>query len=64
LAVSDVFYFCEENPRLTVVIDHRVEAEAANEVAQRHITLRLKKKATVRDVLWELDGLSSPSGVQ
>jgi hypothetical protein len=42
-----------------VVIDHTVELAAANEVAALHITLRLKKKATVRDVVWELSGLSA-----
>jgi hypothetical protein len=57
LAVSEVLYLCEQHPRLIVVIDHTVEPAAANEVAGRHITLRLKRKATVRDVAWELSGL-------
>jgi hypothetical protein len=58
LAVSEVLYLCEQHPGLVVVIDNTVEPAAANEIASRHITLKLKKKATVRDVLWELAGLS------
>jgi hypothetical protein len=57
LAVSEVLYLCQQHPTLPVVIDHTVEPDAANEVAGRHITLRLKRKATVRDVVWELPGL-------
>jgi hypothetical protein len=61
LAVSEVLYLCQQHPRLVVVIDHTVEPDAANEVAGRHITLKLKKKATVRDVVWELSGLVGPA---
>jgi hypothetical protein len=57
LAVSEVLYLCEKHPRLLVVIDHTVEPAAAKEIADWHITLRLKKEATVRDVVWELTGL-------
>jgi hypothetical protein len=64
LAVSEVLYLCQQHPALAVVIDHTVELAAASEVAKKHITLQLKKRATVRDVVWELAGLSSPSGVQ
>ena len=41
---------CQQHPRLAVVIDHTVEPDAANQVAERHITIRLKNEATVRDV--------------
>ncbi|MBZ5494457.1 MAG: hypothetical protein LAO76_26330 [Acidobacteriia bacterium] len=64
LAVREVLYLCEQHPGLIVVVDHTVESEAAKEVAGRHITLRLKKKATVRDVVWELSGLLSNVQVQ
>ena len=64
LAVSEVMYLCQQHPRLTVVIDHTVEPDAANKVAGRHITIRLKKKATVRDLLWELSCLFPDVQVQ
>jgi hypothetical protein len=46
------------------VIDRTVEQDAANEVAGRHTTLRLKKKATVRDVVWEMSALFPDVTVQ
>jgi len=64
MAVSEDLYLCEKHPRLAVVIDHTVESEAAKEIAGRHITLQLKKKATVQDVVWELSGLSPDVRVQ
>lgn len=64
LAVSEVLYLSQQHPALVVVIDHTVEPEAAREVATRRITLRLKQKATVRDVVWELSALSSVGVVQ
>jgi hypothetical protein len=64
LAVSEVLYLCQQHPRLVVVIDHTVEPDAANEVAGRHITVQLKKKATVRDVVWELSCLFPDVQVQ
>ena len=57
LAISEVLYLCQQHPLLAVVIDHTVDPTAANEVAARHITLRLRKKATVQDVIWELSAL-------
>ena len=64
LAVSEALYLCEQHPTLVVVIDHTIEQDAASEIASRHITLRLKKQATVRDVVWELSGLSKDLIVQ
>jgi hypothetical protein len=64
LAVSEVIYLCAQHPLLVVLIDHTVESQAANEVARRHITLRLKERATARDVVWELAGLSPGTEVQ
>jgi hypothetical protein len=61
LAMSEVQYLCEQHPSLVVIIDHTVEPDAAKEIAARRITLRLKKKATVRDVVWELSGLVADS---
>jgi hypothetical protein len=59
LAVSEVLYLCQQHPRLIVVIDHTVESDAANAVAARYITLRLKKEATVQDMVWEMAGLAA-----
>ena len=53
LAISEVLYLCEQYPWLVVVIDSTVESNAANEIAAKRITLKLKKKATVKDVIWE-----------
>jgi hypothetical protein len=64
LAVSEVLYLCEQHPGLIVVIDDTVEADAAKEIAAQHITLRLKKKATVPDVVWEMAALTSNVSVQ
>lgn len=64
LAVSEVLYLCQQHPWLVVVIDHTVESAAANEIAARRIAFRLRKKATVRDVIWELSGLLSTDVVQ
>jgi hypothetical protein len=64
LAVSEVLYLSEQHPALVVVIDHTVEPDAANEVTGRRITLRLKKEATVRDVIWELSALHPHAVVQ
>jgi hypothetical protein len=55
---------CQQHPALVVVIDHTVERDTANEIAARRITLRLKKKATVRDVVWELSSLFPNVAVQ
>ncbi|HLY98373.1 MAG TPA: hypothetical protein VKT33_04840 [Candidatus Angelobacter sp.] len=44
LAVSEVLYLCQQHPALVVVIDHTVEPAAAEEIAARRITLRLKKE--------------------
>jgi hypothetical protein len=64
LAVSEVFYLCEQHPRLIVVIDHTVEPDVAKEISARRVTLRLKKTSTVRDVIWELSALVSDVQVQ
>lgn len=64
LAVSEVLYLCEQHPLLIVVIDHTVEPDFANGIASRHIALRLKKKATVMDVVWALAELSPNVQVQ
>jgi hypothetical protein len=63
LAVSEALYLCQQHPTLVVVIDHTVEPDASNEIAARHITLRLKKKAIVPDVVWELSALASDARV-
>lgn len=61
LALSEVFCLSEQHPDSIVVIDHSVDDAAAQEVASRLITLRLKPHATVADVFWELSLLSSSS---
>lgn len=61
LAVSEVFYLSEQHPDSIVVIDDSVDDAAAQEVASRRMTLRLKPDAKATDVLWELSLLSSSS---
>lgn len=61
LALSEVFYLSEHYPDSIVVIDGSVEDAAAQEVASRLITLRLKPHATATDVFWKLSLLSSSS---
>lgn len=63
LAVSEVFYLCEQHPSATVVIDSTIQDDAAEAVACQQITLRLKPEATVADVLWELSLLSGSADV-
>lgn len=63
LAISEVFYLCEQYPKATVVIDSTVEHAAAEEVSCRQITVRLKPEATAADVLWELSLLSGHADV-
>lgn len=63
LAVSEVFYLCEQHPSATVVIDSTVENVAAEEVSRGQITLRLKPDTTGADVLWELSLLSGQADV-
>lgn len=58
LALSEVFYLVERHPSAHIVLDHTVEDDAANEIAQHYSTLRLTRNTTIADVLWEL---SSPS---
>jgi hypothetical protein len=53
LAISEVFYLAEQNP-----IDHTVQDDAAQEVAQHHVTLQLKPEATAADVIWAVSGFS------
>jgi hypothetical protein len=60
LAVGEVLFLSEQHRWLVVIIDHTVEPAASREVAARRITFRLKKNATVRDVVWELSGLLNP----
>jgi hypothetical protein len=64
LAVSEVLYLSQQYPALVLVIDHTGELDAANEVSGRRITLRLKKQATVREVIWELSALHPQAVVQ
>lgn len=59
LALSEVFYLSEQYPDSIVLIDHSVDDAAAQEVASRLVTLRLKPHATVTDVFWELSLLSA-----
>ena len=52
LAVSEVFYLCEQHPSATVVIDSTVEDHTAEDIAAQKVTLRLKPDATATDVFW------------
>jgi hypothetical protein len=56
LAISEVLYLCQQHPWLVVVIGPHGPSRAASEIAEQRVTLRPKKKATVRDVVWKLSG--------
>jgi len=58
LAISEVFYLCEQHPTAPVVIDSTVEDAAVHEVVSRHIALRLKPDVNDADVIWELSHLN------
>jgi hypothetical protein len=63
LAISEVFYFCEQHPTAPVVIDSTVEDAAAHEIVSRHIALRLKAEANAADLIWELSNLNDAKSV-
>jgi hypothetical protein len=64
LALSEVFYLCEQQPGATVVIDRSVDERAADEVARHHVTMKLKPQGTAADVVWELSGPSPDAARQ
>jgi hypothetical protein len=57
LAVSEVLYLCEHYKIDAVVIAPDVEDPDVIEAQMRHITMKLKPHATVKDVIWELQTL-------
>jgi hypothetical protein len=57
LAVSEVLYLCEHHKIDAVVIAADVEEPDVIEAQMRHICLKLKRHATVKDVIWELEKL-------
>ena len=57
LAISEVFYLCEQPEINLVVIDPSVDDERAKTVQQRFATLRLHDGATIGDTMWELTNL-------
>ena len=57
LAVSEVLYICEHHQVDMVVIAADVDDPDVIEAQSRHITLKLKPHATVKDVIWELQAL-------
>jgi hypothetical protein len=52
-----VLYLCEHYKIDAVVIAADVEDPDAIEAQMRHICLKLKPNATVKDVMWELENL-------
>ena len=64
LALSEVFYLVEQHPSAHIVLDHTVEDDAANEIAQHYSSLRLTRNTTAADVLWELSSLSIEGSIQ
>jgi hypothetical protein len=57
LAVSEVLYLCEHNLIDAILIAADVEDPDLVEAQVRHMTLKLKPGATVKDVIWELQCL-------
>lgn len=65
LAISEVFYLCEQPEINLVLIDPSVDDELAKAVQQRFSTLRLHDGATVEKTMWELTNLlGSASAIQ
>ena len=64
LALSEVFYLVQQHPSAHIVLDHTVEDEAANEIAQHYSTLRLTRNSKAADVLWELSLPSIEDSIQ
>lgn len=64
LAISEVLYLAEQHPSAHIVIDSNVEDAAALEIAEHHVTLRLKPEATAAAVLWEISGLADGAAIQ
>jgi hypothetical protein len=64
LSISEVLFLAEQHTGAQVVVGQTVEENAAREVAQRLVTLRLKPQATVADVIWELSLLLPNSALQ
>jgi len=57
LAVSEALYLCEHHKIDAVVIAPDVEDADEIEAQQRHICLKVKPNASVKDVIWELQSL-------
>jgi hypothetical protein len=57
LSVSEVLYICEQQCVDVVVIAAEVEDADVVEAQLRHITIRLKPKASSKDLIWELTKL-------
>jgi hypothetical protein len=65
LAVSEVLHLCEHHDIDIVIIAPEIDDPELVEVQLRRPTMKLKPRATVGDVLWELEQLfPSPRPVQ
>jgi len=57
LAVSEVLHLCETRPVDAIVIGADIRDPDVVEAQLRHITLRLKPGAKVKEIVWELSQL-------
>jgi len=57
LAVSEALHLCEMHPVDAIIIGADVEDPDMVEAQLRHITIRLKPEAKIRDIVWELSRL-------
>jgi len=57
LAVSEVLHLCETHQVDAIIIGGDVDDPDLVEAQLRHITLKLKPDAKIKDILWELSRL-------
>ena len=57
IAVSEVLALMEQHSIQILIIDSTVDDDAARELQQRLVTLRLQPHATTAEILWELSGI-------
>jgi len=57
LAVSEVLHLCETHHIDAIIIAGDVDDPDVVEAQLRHITLKLKPEAKIKDIVWELSRL-------
>jgi sulfur transfer complex TusBCD TusB component (DsrH family) len=54
LAVSEVFYLCENHDISAVIIGADVTASGVSDIKHHRVTITLQPEAKAKDVVWEL----------